>query len=342
MAATRYTAIRWAREVPTLLHRGRVDRLGRHVVLLMATYAKNDGTDMYASAASLAKDACASEREVVDALDRLEKAGLIARAHASNGAPGWSLNLSVRVESDGVAEDRLERRRAADRARQQRRRDRQKAERHGALARDGHAQLDRDVTGNSTVTTADVTQELGVSHAEVARDNGHVTQELPVSHASMTVTPAGQTGCNSLELPKDRTPKDELPADADASGASVLALGDITPPVKPAKRRKTEPADPREAQAKDLATRYYEAMSKQVAFMGVKGVVKQALTVFTYEQVRAGLIHMSTVDRYRPLTRQTLLSAIEAPAGRGANRAGHQPYRDAKDDSAYDEGWGIA
>lgn len=310
-----------------MLHRGRVDRLGHHLLLLLATYAKNDGSDMYASVTSLAKDARASERDVTEVLDRLERAGLIERAHASNGAPGWSLKLDARSDSDVVVEDRIGRRRAADRERQRRRRKLLKDVRHG--------ELDRDVTQELPVTSRAVTQELPVSHGEVDRDIGFVTQELPVSHASETVTPAGQSAYNSLELPKDRTPKDELPPDADASGANELALDGITPTAKPAKRRKAKAVDPREAQAQELASAYYEAMNHQAPFMGVKTVVKHALTTFAYDQVRAGLIHMSTVDRYRPLTRQTLLAAIEAPTRRPSN--GHTPYQNPADQNEYDK-----
>ena len=64
VAAVRYTAIKWAREVPTLLHHGRVDRLGHHLLLLLATYAKNDGSDMYASMSTLAKESHAPARDV--------------------------------------------------------------------------------------------------------------------------------------------------------------------------------------------------------------------------------------------------------------------------------------
>ncbi|MGW1675974.1 hypothetical protein [Saccharopolyspora sp. NPDC002376] len=211
----RFTAIKWAREVPTLLHNRRVDRLGHHVLLLMATYAKNDGSDVFVSSETLAEEAHAPLREVEAALDRLLAADLIREEHASNGAPGWSLNVSTRFEGDSVLEDRLKRRRAADAERQRRRRERAKAKRHG--------EVDRDVTQDSSVTNEGVTQELGVSHGEVDRDKADVTHKLGVSHARVTVTPAGQIGCNSLQLPKDELPK-ELPAtpDTDVSGQANL------------------------------------------------------------------------------------------------------------------------
>lgn len=338
MAAVRYTAIKWAREVPTLLHRGRVDRLGHHLLLLLATYAKNDGSDMYASVTSLAKDAHAPERDVADAMDRLQKAGLIEPAHASNGAPGWSLNLEARGEVDPVAESRMAARRAATKERTRKWRERHKivgdseVERHVTQE---SGVTDDVVTPDLTVTNGSVTQECDAGDAEVVRHKDSVTHQCDAGDARVSVTTAGQSAYNSLELPKRRTPKDELPADADASGASELALGGIEPTAKPSKRRAKKPADPREPQAQQLASAYYEAMNHQAPFMGVKTVVKHALTTFTYDQVRAGLIHMSTVDRYRPLTRQTLLAAIEAPNGRQSN--GHRPYQDPVSQDVYDQ-----
>jgi hypothetical protein len=341
VAAVRYTAIRWAREVPTLLHRGRVDRLGHHLLLLLATYAKNDGSDMYASVSTLAKESHAPARDVQAALGRLEEAGLIGRAHSSNGVDGWSLNLSARSDEDAVAEARQSRRREATRKRTQVWRERQKVT--------GDAEVERHVTPDSTVTEPVVTHELGVTgevvtqefgvrNAEVLRHKADVTHQCDAGDASMSVTTAGQTPYNSLELPKDRTPKDELPTDADASGASVLALGDLPRERKPTKRAagKRAPSDPRNAQAQVLADGYYQAMAKAPAFMAVKGVVRHFLGIgFTAEQIEAGLHRMSTVDRHRPLTRQTLLAAIEGQAPRPTN--GHTPYQNPGDQSVYDQ-----
>lgn len=339
VAAVRYTAIRWAREIPTLLHRGRVDRLGHHLVLLMATYAKNDGSDMYASAASLAKDARASERDVAEALDRLENAGLIARAHASNGAPGWSLNLSVRLESDGVAEDRLERRRAADRVRQQRRRDRQKSNRHGQLDRDGHGELARDVTPNSSVTSVSVTQELPVSHAELGRDNPDVTQELPVSHASMTVTTAGQTGCNSLiNSLKDELPN-ELPPAVGANSADDPALWAVHRAPKPTREA---PRSDYTADFEAFWSAYGKKGKKAAAAIEWHKAVKRADRTLIMTNVGPYVASKPELkwrlDAERWLKNDCWESAV-VPA---RAVSGHQPYRDHDDDAAYDEGWGTA
>lgn len=115
------------------------------------------------------------------------------------------MNVAAQFEGDSVLEDRLKRRRAADAERQRRRRERVKATRHG--------EVNRDVTQESGVTKEGVTQEFGVSHGEIDRDKADVTHKLGVSHARVTVTPAGQSGYNSLQLPKDELPE-ELPPTA--------------------------------------------------------------------------------------------------------------------------------
>ncbi len=335
MAAVRYTAIRWAREVPTLLHRGRVDRLGHHLLLLLATYAKNDGSDMYASVSTLAKESHAPTRDVQAALGRLEKAGLIGRAHSSNGVDGWSLNLSARSDEDAVAEARQVQRREATRRRTQAWRERRKASGDAEVGRHVTPEspvIDPVVTHELGVTGEVVTQEFGVRNAEVVRHEADVTHQCDGGDARVSVTTAGQTPYNSLELPKDRTPKDELPADADASGASELALVGVASTTRPAKRRKPKPTNPMDAQANDLAKRYYDAMDGMVKYIGVQQIVKQALGRFPYDQVRDALKRMSTEDRGRTLTRQSLLTAIESPNGR---RNGHQPYRNPADSNAY-------
>jgi hypothetical protein len=340
--STRFSAIRWAREAPTLTHRGRVDRLGHHLLLLLSTYARNDGSNVYTSPATLAKEAHASPRELADALGRLEDAKLIRREQTEKG-PGWSLDLSVKSEVDTVLEDRAERRRAATRERLRRFRANQKAASNATVERyethessvTGNAEVERYVTPESSVTETDVTQEFGVSNAEVDRYKADVTHDCNACNASESVTPAGQTGYNSLELPKEELQKEELQSSGPTDRAAAPADARPAAPRKGTKR--TRPADPakqeRERQAQELATGYYEAMNKMVKFMGVKQVVTHALTQFSYDQVRTALERMSTTDRHRPLTRQTLLAAIEAGTGR---TGGHQPWRNSTDENAYD------
>lgn len=109
--------------------------------------------------------------------------------------------------------------------------------------------------------------------------------------------------------PHSRPVKEERTTTADA------VVGADAKPTKPP-RKTTAPKDPaKDAAAHDLADRYYRAMSKQVNFIAVRGIVRRALDTFTAEQVMAGLKAMSQGgNRNRKLTRQTLLTAIEQPA----------------------------
>lgn len=183
----RFAAIKWARDVPTLLHNGRVDRLGHHLLLILATYGRNDGSDIWASVNTLAREVHATVGEVEDALERLQKADLLSPAAASNGAPGWSLNLSLAHERDTVVESRLERRRAVDRERKRRQRERAR----GA----GHDELHRDVTQELTVTSVTLLRD---GEKGVTQECHDVTQDCHGCHGTDTVTSAGQDGCNSL------------------------------------------------------------------------------------------------------------------------------------------------
>lgn len=125
---------------------------------------------------------------------------------------------------------------------------------------------------------------------------------LPGNPGVTEEPPAGVT-----EEPHNRPVKETTTADA--------VVGADAKPTKPP-RKTTAPKDPaKDAAAHDLADRYYRAMSKQVNFIAVRGIVRRALDTFTAEQVMAGLKAMSQGgNRNRKLTRQTLLTAIEQPA----------------------------
>lgn len=321
-----FKAIRWAREVPTLLHGKRVDKLAHYVLLIMATYAKADGSNVFVSVTRLAQESHSSLADVEQALKRLEDAGLIKAECASNGALGWSLNVAAEIDRVDVLESREERRRTSARERQQRWRDRRKAERN--------AENERYVTPESTVMKLPHNAEDGryvTPNSCVTK--GDVTHELGVSNASESVIPAGQSTYNSIELHKDELHKDELHyvpserASADATAASDTEPTDAeiieeerqgtlvlvaAPEAKP-KKRAAKAKDPaKEAAAQDIATRYYEAMHKAVPFMGVRQVVRHMLDTFTQQQVFDGVKIMATERREKPLTRQTLLNAIES------------------------------
>ncbi|PXY25163.1 hypothetical protein BAY59_24365 [Prauserella coralliicola] len=320
--AAKFTAIRWAREVPTQLHQGRVDRLGHHLLLLLATYARNDGTDAHPSTATLAKEVHASEREVLATLDRLEAACLIRADHGSNGIPGWSLNLEVRSEVDPVVEDRVARRRAADRERQRRRRERLKV--------DSHATVDRDVTENSTVTEKGVTQELPVSHAQVDRDKADVTQELGVSHGSETVTTAGQGPHNSLLNSQKKNSSNELPPIPDGSGQATLIQ---FPTSKP----QPEPSGYTEAfEAAWLA--YGRRGTKKAAFREWQKAIKR-VTPGTITAAIPAYVASTPNPQYRQYLERWLRDdgweSAPVPAKQAAGS--WQPYQNPTDQSVYDE-----
>jgi hypothetical protein len=87
-------------------------------------------------------------------------------------------------------------------------------------------------------------------------------------------------------------------------------------PATPKPRKPRAPKDPaKDAAAHDLAGRYYEAMRKQANFIAVRGVVRRALDTFTADEVTRGLKAMTEGrNRNRPLTRLTLLAAVEGYA----------------------------
>jgi hypothetical protein len=348
MPKTRFTAIRWARDVPMMIHKKRKDRVAHHILLIMATYAQNNGTDVFVSVDTLARQGLVDLAELDEVLARLVERGYVRSEKASNGADGWALNIHVQHERDEVVESRLERKRASDRERKQRERQQRKDGSHAQISRDGHGELGRDitpelgvtdesVTQNSTVTGADVTQELGVSHAQVGRTSAGQSAVTPLNsqvlttelHAGTTyradadASRAEDAPSTPVTFALSEEGKDAptvIDADIVEDGDRLFDVPTDPAPRKPAKNakkpRQAKPVDPAKAerarQAQHLATSYHEAMAKMSAFMGVRTVVARALERFTYEQVRDGLKHLATVERHRPLTGQTLLNAIEA------------------------------
>ncbi|MFF5992597.1 hypothetical protein [Prauserella flavalba] len=339
--AVRFTAIRWAREVPTLLHQNRVDRLGHHLLLLLATYARNDGSDVRTSPTTLAREVHAPERDVVAALARLEAAELIERAPGSNGAPGWALNLDARSEVDTVIEDRAARRRAKDRERQRRRRERLTVAGHAGVGRDRHARVERDVTQNSTVTEAVVTHDSTVSHGQVVRDKADVTQELCVSHASETVTTAGQHGCNSLRNSQKKNSQEELPPVAAATESTGVDIKAAQATLIPFPVAEQEPARKPTGytEAFEAAwTAYGRKGAKKTAFAEWQRAIKRAdITTITaaippYVASRPELKYRKDFERW--LKGDCWESAV-VPAAAAASS--HRPYRNPADTAAYYE-----
>lgn len=233
MKKIRYDAIKWARRVPMMLHKRRKDRPAHHLLLLMATYAKNDGTDVFVSVDTLAQECLMDLAELDEVLGRLRALDYIRPEKASNGADGWALNIAVRHDRDEVVEARKAREREAIRKRVQALRDRRRG--------GGTGEVDQDVTADSTVTvtpesavtvTADYpVTEQGVTPDFTVTEDG-VTVNLGNGNAQVTVTSAGQspvTPLNSQVLKEELPPGTTYRATADAARAPKTALD--TPPI---------------------------------------------------------------------------------------------------------------
>lgn len=200
-------ALRWAREIPTMLHNGRVDRIGHAVAVLIATWANNDGTNAFMSLDSLAECAHATLAETDAAVRRLEARGYLMHAVASNGAAGYALPISRKHERDEVAEERAARRRAATLERTRKWREAKRVTPDSTVT----------VTGNSSVTTESVTADSSVTQ-------GPVTQELGVRDAGLGVTTAGHSSIPPLTSIKNDLHKD---ACAERPPAAVAAEVDL-------------------------------------------------------------------------------------------------------------------
>jgi hypothetical protein len=312
-----WQAVQWAlRDAPMLMtDAGKNDTTARYVLVALAEKARGEPLLSYPSIATL-RFLTGLDREVIRrALQRLAAGGLIVDAgRRGEGVVAWRLDVErVRPATDEAAiEAEVEQRKARDR-------DRKKRQRATPEDRESTV-LRRDID--------DVSERKTVESTVLRRDSTVLRRDSTVLRLDSTVQ-------NSTEPEEPLEPIEEPVSEpVAAEQAAAAALFDAEP-VKPAKAKSAKPkkpADPKDAQAQDLARRYYEAMNGMVAFMGVRQIVKQALGRFSYDQVHAALKHMSTQDRNRTLTRQTLLAAIETPNGRSN---GYRPYRNPTSPDAY-------
>lgn len=205
-----FEPVRWAESVPLLLRgNGTPDTTAHHVLLVMATYADPDGTNIRPSLATLTKKShLTKQRTTTDALRRLEDAKLIIRSgELTGGTVVWRLNYDLPIDVDTTAEEFAERRArelAKQAERQKRYRDKQRdaAQGHNASSRDAsverHAESDaaerRDANPlRDAPVERDVTPQRGVTDAPVRRD---VTPQRPSQPQVTPATPA-------LDLPLD-------------------------------------------------------------------------------------------------------------------------------------------
>ncbi len=218
MSRNAFAAINWALSVPPiLLPNGRIDDDAHHVLVVLATRAKPDGTDARPGNEWLARKSYRSVESVMRCLEACQANGLISKAADLNGTTVWTLNMEVTSHGKTVIDERQDRQRAGDARRQLRSRRHRTgdhslclADRCPAVGQEGagtvvrHGGEGRDVTGGKDVTRhggegCDVTVGKGVTHGGEGRD---VTGGTPI-HPQVT------TGVTALrtahELPKEET-----------------------------------------------------------------------------------------------------------------------------------------
>ncbi|NUS00402.1 MAG: hypothetical protein HOV67_34700 [Kribbellaceae bacterium] len=104
-----------------LLPNKHVDKDAHHVLLVLASYAKSDGSQARPGLPTLARESYMSVTATADALDRIQAAGLISKtADLNGGTVVWQLHLDVRSSGLTVLDERAEHKRAKDRARKRR------------------------------------------------------------------------------------------------------------------------------------------------------------------------------------------------------------------------------
>lgn len=225
MSDSAFGPVHWAMSVPPMLRKdGRPDDTAHHVLLVLATFAKRDGTSARPSIATLADKAYkTSKRAVIDALSRIEAAGLISKQADFNGTTMWRLHLELSRIGPTVLDERRDR--AREKAAERQRRRREKV----AQLVDRHAVPQRDVTPSESVTPTplvtlsesvtapNVTPSDSVSHAVGERESRRGTAFVTPSPPSH---PQVSEGVTALELPvncqKNKDSGTSYRADADA------------------------------------------------------------------------------------------------------------------------------
>jgi hypothetical protein len=246
-----FAAINWALSVPPiLLPNGRIDDDAHHVLVVLATRAKPDGTDARPGNDWLARKSYRSPESVARCLEACQAHGLISKAADLNGTTVWTLNMEVTSHGKTVIDERQDRQRAGDARRQQRSRRHRAgdhslclADRCPAVGQEGvetverHGGEGRDVTVPKGVTShggdgRDVTVGKGVTHGGEGRD---VTGGTPL-HPQ--VTPGVTALRTAHELPKEQTsPPDGVEERADVEALCtrlrdrMIANGDKVPPI---------------------------------------------------------------------------------------------------------------
>ncbi|NUR80751.1 MAG: hypothetical protein HOQ21_09945 [Dermatophilaceae bacterium] len=208
-----------------LLGNRHVDKDAHHVLVVLATFAKRDGSGARPGLPLLARRCYMSVTAVAAALDRIQAAGLISKtADLNGGTVVWTLHLTIQAPAQTVVDERAKARRAAAARRQREYRAGLRVTAQSGVTAPVDESVDEPVDSSrvtplspvtrDTPVGRDVTGHWGVSHGPVGRD---VT---PLSPSHLQVTPA-TTAIPELPENCQNTP---VTADRDAQFNDFWAL----------------------------------------------------------------------------------------------------------------------
>ncbi|MFC6090728.1 hypothetical protein [Saccharothrix lopnurensis] len=300
-----FEPVRWAESVPLLLRgNGTPDTTAHHVLLVMATFADPDGTNIRPSLATLTRRShLTKQRTTTDTLRRLEEAKLIVRTgELTGGIVVWRLNYDLPFDVDTAAEE-FDERQARALAKQAERQKRYRDKRRDAAVErhvKGDAAVRRDAEpASDAAVERDVTPQCGVTDAAVRRD---VTPQRP-SHPQVTpATPA-------LDLPLT-SPETVPPLAGDESPTAQTIVGKWLD--------NCQKRPPRNVVGQ---------VAKHVKALLAEGIDPDDVNRGTAEWARKGL-HPSTLP-------SVVNEVMQRPPLRAVS-GGHRPYTNP-DPSAYDK-----
>lgn len=115
----KWQAVAWARELPKPYRNGAFYRIGHHIAVILAGHAHTTGGGITVSVKTIAEESWCTIKEVEEALKWLEEEKWFTR---QQGAKGTELVCNFEITRSGISEveERVERKLAAQRARQQR------------------------------------------------------------------------------------------------------------------------------------------------------------------------------------------------------------------------------
>lgn len=322
MSRNAFAAIQWALSVPPiLLDNSRIDDDAHHVLLVLATKAKPDGSDARPGLEWLARKSYRSVASAQRALDALESAGLISRAADLNGTTVWKLNTNVVPHGRTVLDERQDRARAANAERQRRYREKRA----------------REAAGQADVTPFDpVTEE--------PRNGGEV-RDVTVGKGVTRNGVEGRDvtgGSNACNAPEGRYVTGGTPSQQQVI-PGVTALGTAL------RTTQTHTTAPEGADAGDAFERFWKTYPRRVSKAGARtkfdaavkrGVDPEVIIVGAerYAAERAADTRPGA-ERFtkHPTTWLTNGCWEDEPTPLRAVSGGYQPYRNPIDQSIYDE-----